>query len=56
MFLEMLIEFLIGFLMYVAITVVWQITEKLIYGKTSPRLIDDVVAVILSISLYHNFF
>lgn len=56
MFLEILIELLIEVLICLVITVVWQIAEKLIYGKTSPRLIDDVVAMILAISLYYNFF
>lgn len=40
--------------LYVIIGLAWAGVEKLLYGKTIPSKIDDVVAVILAISLYFN--
>jgi uncharacterized membrane protein YjfL (UPF0719 family) len=42
-------------LLYFVIGVCWQIAELELYGKVTPRLTDDVVTVILAISLYFNF-
>jgi hypothetical protein len=39
---------------YIVIAVLWQIAELQFYGKVTPRLMDDVIAVILAISLYFN--
>ncbi|AKQ08378.1 hypothetical protein PQE66_gp063 [Bacillus phage PBC2] len=43
------------FLIYLGISGMWMRLEKMIYGKITPRIIDDVVALILAISLYMNF-
>lgn len=43
-------------LAYVGITGIWVQTEKIIYGKSTPRLIDDIVAIVLAISLYFNVY
>ncbi len=43
---------------YIAIGLLWQLAELFIYGEITPRLIDDVVAIILAIlavSIYNNF-
>lgn len=43
------------FLLYLIIGVTWQIAEKLIYKKVTPRIIDDFIAVALAILLYLTF-
>ena len=40
---------------YIIIALVWQMVEYKFYGKVSPRTIDDVIALILAVSLYFNF-
>jgi hypothetical protein len=40
--------------MYIIIAWIWQMAEKFFYGQVTPRTIDDVVAIILAISLYCN--
>jgi hypothetical protein len=52
---KILIGVLCIFLLYVIIAVVWQQAELKLYGKITPRKLDDVIAVILAISLYFNF-
>jgi TM2 domain-containing membrane protein YozV len=42
------------FLIYLFIAALWTLAESLFYGKITPRRIDDVVAIILAISLYFN--
>jgi hypothetical protein len=42
------------FLIYAIISVLWMIAEKIIYGVLTPRILDDIVAMILAISLYFN--
>lgn len=44
----------IGFI-YIVIGLMWAGAEKLFYGKRSPRLIDDVVAIVLATALYALF-
>lgn len=34
----------------------WAFVEKIIYGQITPRILDDFVCLILSISLYLNIF
>lgn len=47
--------FLLGvFLLYSIIAVVWQQVELKFYGEITPRYLDDVIAIILAISLYFN--
>lgn len=41
-------------ILYLIIGFTWAGVEKMLYGKTMPSKIDDVVAVILAISLYFN--
>jgi hypothetical protein len=53
-----LIEFLKGclaiYIIFILIAVVWQIGEKEMYGEITHRRIDDIVALILAISIYLN--
>jgi hypothetical protein len=42
------------YILFILIAAVWQIAEKEIYGQITPRRIDDIVALILAISLYFN--
>ncbi|GEM02515.1 hypothetical protein SAMN05421839_10623 [Halolactibacillus halophilus] len=42
-------------ILYIIVTIAWMLLEKIIYGQTQPRLVDDVIAIVLSISLYYNF-
>ena len=41
--------------LYLLIGFVWVGAEKLFYGVRTPRLIDDVVAIILAVALYISF-
>lgn len=41
-------------LLYIMIGALWIIAEKLIYGQITPRVIDDIVALILATSLHIN--
>jgi hypothetical protein len=43
------------FLIYIVIAILWMIAEKIIYGVITPRILDDIVAIILATSLYFNF-
>lgn len=43
------------FLIYLLISYTWYFSEIIFYGETTPRLIDDVIAIILAVSLYLNF-
>lgn len=40
------------FLLYVVIGLLWAGAEKVFYGERTPRVIDDVVAIILAVTLY----
>lgn len=40
---------------YLIISTVWAVAEKVLYGKAVPKKIDDVVAMILAVSLFYNF-
>lgn len=43
-------KFLISWLaFYIAITAIWQTVEKLTVGEITPRVIDTVVGVLLSL-------
>lgn len=53
--LELLVNLLGVFFLYAIISVIWQQLELKIYGKITPRILDDIVAVVLAISLYFNF-
>jgi hypothetical protein len=44
---------IIGF--YLIIAFLWKVAEFALYGKSSPRIVDDIVAIVLAISLYYNF-
>lgn len=39
---------------YIFVGLLWQWAEVLFYGWTSPRLLDNFVALILVISIYFN--
>lgn len=41
--------------LYLLIGLIWAGAEKLFYGVSTPRLIDDVVAIILAVVLYISF-
>ena len=43
-------------LMYIAITGIWIQAEKMIYGKSTPRLLNDIIALALATSLYLNIY
>lgn len=32
----------------------WREAEYIIYGKTTQKILDDVIAVILTISIFYN--
>jgi hypothetical protein len=53
-FINLLIDAFFVLLIYLIIAVLWQFAEKIFYGHVTPRFIDDVVALILAISLYIN--
>lgn len=53
--LNYILDILSILIIYVVIGLVWMAAEKLIYGQITPRFIDDVVALVLAISLYFNF-
>lgn len=42
------------YLIFIFVAAVWQIAEKEMYGQITPRRIDDIVGLILAISLYFN--
>lgn len=41
-------------LIYLGISLIWCAAEKVVYGKVTPRILDDIVAIVLAISLYFN--
>lgn len=41
--------------MYIIVSGLWVLGEKLMYGEVTPRGIDDIVALVLAVSLYFNF-
>ena len=41
-------------LLYLIVGSLWALAEKLIYGQITPRILDDVICLILVISLYFN--
>jgi hypothetical protein len=42
------------FVIYLIISFIWRSVEVLTYKEITPRIIDDIVAIILSISLLYN--
>ena len=38
----------------IAITVLWQLLELLVYGEIRPSEVDTIIAMLLGISLYIN--
>jgi hypothetical protein len=40
--------------LYIVIAIAWMAAEKVFYGKRTPRLLDDIVAIILAVSIYFN--
>ena len=50
----MLKAFFIFFLLFMLISAIWTLAEKFFYGRATPMVLHDVIAIILSISLYHN--
>ncbi|MBP1971605.1 hypothetical protein J2Z83_003756 [Virgibacillus natechei] len=53
--LEVLINTIWIFFIYCGVAVAWVGAEKLIYGKITPRKLDDVIAMTLAVSLFFNF-
>jgi len=41
-------------LIYVIITMVWQLLEIFIYGKIETRNVDTIIAIFLAFSIYMN--
>ncbi|MCC3687466.1 hypothetical protein LLR47_19880 [Bacillus cereus] len=52
----MFIKILVFILIYMVIGFAWNFAEKIFYGKSTPKLIDDIVAIILTISIYNNIY
>lgn len=52
--LDILIKIFSVFIIYVVVTLLWQGAEMLFYGKVTPKFIDDIVALILALSIYIN--
>jgi hypothetical protein len=42
------------YILFILIAVIWQIGEKEMYGEITYRRIDDIVALILAVSIYFN--
>ena len=38
----------------IAITVLWQLLELLVYGEVRPSEVDTIIALLLGISVYIN--
>lgn len=38
-----------------AVSLLWQTLELIIYGVVIPRRVDNIIGIILVISLYNNF-
>lgn len=43
-------------IIYIIVSFVWSGLEYLIYGERHPRLVDDIVGIILVISIWFNIF
>jgi len=41
-------------LIYACITCLWEVAEQFIYGSVQPRIIDDVIAILFTLSIYKN--
>lgn len=41
-------------ILYIIIALLWQVAEKVFYGVITHRGIDDVIAIILAMSIYLN--
>jgi len=52
---EFITDVVYATLLYLGIAIAWTVLEKLIYGKATPSIIHDVVAIALAISLLINF-
>lgn len=37
------------------VSLLWQTLELVIYGEVTPRRVDNIIGIILAISLYNNF-
>lgn len=35
---------------------IWALAEKIVYGQITPRILDDIICLALSISIYYNIF
>lgn len=51
----MLRDILSYIIIYVLIWVIWCGLEALIYGEIQPRKVDDIIALILTISIFLNY-
>lgn len=38
-----------------SVLLLWQTLELIIYGVVTPRRVDNIIGIILAISLYNNF-
>jgi hypothetical protein len=52
----MIIKILVFILIYVLVVFSWNVVEKVLHGKVTPKTIDDVVALVLTISIYNNIY
>ena len=51
---QVILDSLLIFFLYLAISLAWQLGEWLLYRKITPKIIDDIVAVVLAVSIFHN--
>ena len=54
-FMDIFTAFAIIGMIYIIIGVMWALAEKIFYGKRTPRVIDDFVALFLAVTLYMLF-
>lgn len=53
---EFLVAVLKIFIIFLVIGFTWRRAELYLYKEVTPKVLDDVIAIILSISLYFNFY
>ena len=52
--LKVLVQVGIYLLIYLCISFAWVIAEQFIYGSVQPRIIDNIVAILFTCSIYKN--
>lgn len=52
--LKVLVQAVIIAFIYLCVSFIWVVAEQLIYGSIQPRIVDNAVAVLLTLSVYKN--